>query len=329
MLRGLTRFFILLLVLSGLGLGAFLYGQFLFERPGPSSHAVNIIIEPGSGLKIIAGELAHHGVIENPLVFIFGTRLFDKARALKAGEYAFPARVSARGAMEIIASGETIVRRLTVPEGITSLQAATIVNQAEGLKGSLATIPGEGRLLPETYHYSWGDSRYEIVARMEKDMAEVLSGLWPGRAKDLPFNTMREALVLASIVEKETALPEERPRIAGVFINRLKKAMRLQSDPTVVYGLAGARGDLGRALTRKDLETKTAYNTYQINGLPPGPICNPGRASLEAVLHPLATKELYFVADGTGGHAFAETLKAHNKNVARWRGSQNNPAKSP
>ena len=194
-----------------------------------------------------------------------------------------------------------------------------LVDAADGLSPRRTPPPAEGRVLPETYSYRLGNSRDAVVERMTAAMRDLLAELWAGRAADLPFDRPMEAVILASIVEKETSRSAERARIAGVFINRLRKGMRLQSDPTVVYGLTDGRGPLGRSLTRRDLETDHPYNTYKIKGLPPEPICNPGRASLEAVLHPMVTDALYFVADGTGGHVFAKTLAEHNRNVARWR----------
>jgi UPF0755 protein len=196
---------------------------------------------------------------------------------------------------------------------------AALLGQADGLEGTTASTPSDGSLLPDTYHYSYGDKRADILGRMAKAMDVTLAELWAKRAADLPLTSPTEALILASIVEKETAIPAERGRIAAVFINRLKKGMRIDSDPTVVYGLTAGAGPLGRALTRDDLKIDHPYNTYRISGLPPGPICNPGRDSLAAVMNPLATDEYYFVADGTGGHVFARTLDEHNRNVANWR----------
>ncbi len=194
-----------------------------------------------------------------------------------------------------------------------------MVAAAEGLSGETGPVPPEGSLLPETYHYSWNDDRAALVERMQTGMEVVLAELWPERAEGLPINTPEEAVILASIVEKETGVAEERPLVASVFVNRLKRGMRLQSDPTVVYGLTNGQRPLGRTLTFRDLDRPSPYNTYTNGGLPPGPIANPGRAALEAVLHPAESRYLYFVADGTGGHAFAKTLVEHNRNVAKWR----------
>ena len=221
--------------------------------------------------------------------------------------------------MEILRSGETVVRRLTIPEGLTSQEIVAVVASAEGLRGDLVATPGEGSLLPETYHYSWNDERGQLIERMAAAQQELLDELWANRDPDLPLASPEEALILASIVEKETAVDGERALVASVFFNRLKRSMRLQSDPTVVYGITQGQGPLGRALTRADLNAPSAYNTYLIDGLPPGPIANAGRAALVAVFHPASTSYLYFVADGSGGHAFAETLEEHNQNVAKWR----------
>lgn len=224
-----------------------------------------------------------------------------------------------REVMDKLERGDTLVRRLTVPEGLTSREVAALLEQAEGLVGSMTEVPEEGSLLPETYHYSHGDSREGLIARMSEALDETLEALWRSRAGDLPLASPREALILASIVEKETGVPQERPLVASVFVNRLRKGMRLQSDPTVAYGLTLGGQPLDRPLTKKDLAQSTPYNTYLIQGLPPGPIASAGKAALEAVLAPADTELLYFVADGSGGHAFARSLEEHNRNVASWR----------
>jgi UPF0755 protein len=297
---------------------AAVWGWSAFRQPGPLPAPANVVIPRGAGLEAIARQLAEAGVIADTTLFSLGAKISGKARGLKAGEFRFPAAVSPEQALAILERGETVVRRVTVAEGLTSVQVVALLGEAEGLDGTIDAVPPEGSLLPETYHYSWGDDREMLVRRMERSMRETLARLWEGRAGDLPFETPEEALVLASIVERETGVADERGLVAGVFVNRLKRGMRLQSDPTVAYGIAGGDG-LDRPLTRADLRAATPYNTYVIAGLPPGPICNPGLASLEAVLRPAETDYLYFVADGTGGHAFAKTLAEHNRNVRKWR----------
>ncbi len=316
-LASLAAFAASALVVAG-GLLAF-YAFDSFERPGPLAADTVIYIPQGSGVEAIARQLHEAGAIEDPLVFRLGVRLLRAGRELRAGEYLFAAALSTRGTIDLLRGGETVVRRLTLAEGLTSQEIVALVEQAEALEGTVETAPPEGSLLPETYHYARGDSRGELVVRMGRARDRLLSELWPARAPNLPLATPQEAVVLASIVEKETGVAAERARVASVFVNRLKKGMRLQSDPTVVYGLTGGKGPLGRALTRKDLQAPSPYNTYLNPGLPPGPIANPGRASLEAVLDPAQTAFLYFVADGSGGHAFAKTLAEHNRNVAKWR----------
>lgn len=290
-----------------------------FDAPGPLTEDKIVVVPRGAGLAAIAEQLERDGVIADSLLFRLGVRYEGRQRALKAGEYSFAAGISMRGAMDLMESGDTVVRRVTFPEGMTSTELIALLNAAEGLNGEIVEVPPEGALLPETYHFSLDDSREDLLQRMIEARTEVLTELWNTRAEGLPLATPEEALILASIVEEETGLPEERPLVAGVFVNRLRKGMPLQSDPTVAYGITNGKTELGRALTRKDLKTPSAYNTYTIRGLPPGPIANPGRASIEAVLQPVATEYLYFVADGTGGHAFAKTLAEHNRNVAKWR----------
>lgn len=287
--------------------------------PGPLQETRTILITRGSGVRDIAYQLARESIIEYPRIFELSVLLRGEQQELRAGEYAFGPGTSMRDALDILREGRTVVRRVTLAEGLTSKEMVSALAQAEGLEGTIAPPPADGSLLPDTYHYSYGDKRSDILGRMTKAMDAALAELWAKRAADLPLASPAEALILASIVEKETALPSERARIAAVFVNRLRKGMRIESDPTVVYGLTEGAGPLGRALTRADLKHDHPYNTYRIAGLPPGPICNPGRDSLAAVMNPLATDEYYFVADGTGGHAFARTLEEHNRNVARWR----------
>jgi UPF0755 protein len=293
-----------------------------FAAPGPLTEDAVLVIPRGASVRSIAALLAAEGIVGDAAVFSLGVRGFGGERPLAAGEYAFPPAVSARDAMRILQSGKVVARNLTIPEGLTAFQVLALVGAAEGLRGELpaASGIGEGSLLPETYRYVYGERRDDILARMQKVMGETLDRLWRERSENSgPLASPREALILASIVERETGKADERPRIAAVFLNRLRRGMRLQSDPTVVYGMSRGAGVIGRPLTRADLAADHPYNTYIHAGLPPGPIANPGRGSLAAVLQPAKSKDLYFVADGTGGHAFARTLKAHNRNVARWR----------
>ena len=297
-----------------------------FAAPGPLAETKDVIIEKGVGTARIAADLAAAGIIADARVFRWGVWAFAGKAPLRAGEYNFPAAVSAAAAAAILQSGRTVQRRLTVAEGLTNAEVAALVRAASGLAGDLGRLPDEGWLLPETYHYTDGDKRAEVIRRMRTAMSELLSNLWRGREPGLPLESENDALILASIVEKETGVAAERSRVARVFINRLNKGMKLQSDPTVAYGVAGGE-PLDRPLTRDDLERPTPYNTYVIGGLPPGAIANPGRAAIEAVLQPAPGDELYFVADGTGGHAFARTLKEHNANVAKWRRVRRQQAK--
>jgi UPF0755 protein len=317
--RAIRLFAIFVLLGLVAGGGAFAWGYAQFTRPGPGTFDHAVVLAEGSSLKDIATRLENAGVIEQPLIFRIGVRLGDWSRGLRAGEFRFPSATSMHAAVAILRHGETVVRRVTIPEGLSSGQIATLLQQTQGLNGEITTTPPEGTLLPETYHFSYGDGRAELLSRMSQSMEKVLAKLWSERVKDLPLTSPMEALILASIVEKETALRAERPRVAGVFINRLRRGMRLQSDPTVVYGITNGANALGRRLKRKDLDQTTPYNTYRIPGLPPGPIANPGRAALHAVLHPTISKDLYFVADGTGGHAFAATFAQHKRNVRHWR----------
>ena len=299
--------------------GAVLWGNAQFKQPGPLKTETTVIIERGAGVNAITRDLHRAGVLARPLVFRIAARYSASDNPLKAGEYAFPQGISPQAVLKMLQSGTTVVRRVTLAEGLRTAEILSLLAQTQGLTGIVKPTPGEGTLLPETYHFSLGDKRGDIVRRMAKAMDVLLANLWLARDEGLPLKSPEQAMTLASIVEKETAVAAERPRIAAVFLNRLKKGMRLQSDPTVVYGLTGGKRPLGRALSRDDLKTPMPYNTYLIDGLPPGPICNPGAASLEAVFRPARTEDLYFVADGSGGHVFSATLKEHNKNVAKWR----------
>jgi UPF0755 protein len=325
---GAVRFFSGLLTVSLVGMvtvsgiGLAIYHQ--YESPGPLDAERTIIVPKGEGRREIAERLEREGIITNRWTFIGGHLLqsmFGGKRSadLKAGEYEIAARSSMRQVMETIASGKSILYKVTIPEGLTSQQIVERLKGEENLTGEIQSRPAEGSLLPDTYQFSKGDSRQEIIDKMQAEMQKTVAKMWENRSPDLPLRSIEEAVTFASIVEKETGQADERGRVAAVFYNRLKKGMRLQSDPTIIYGITGGAGALGRGITKAEIETKTAYNTYQINGLPPGPIANPGRAALEATFNPAKTNDLFFVADGTGGHTFSETLKEHNMAVQKWR----------
>ena len=315
-LTGLAVLFGLAVVLV---IAGWLYVHGRLDAPGPARHERTVVLPQGVSAFDIADLLEEAGVIDDPLLFVAGLWIEDKQHSLKAGEYMFEALVTPRGVMEKLVAGDTVMHRLTVTEGMTSAEAVAALDDVPWLVGEIAEVPAEGSLLPETYHYELGDSRAGMIERMQRDMARVLDELWQARDPAVALDDAEQAVVLASIVEKETAVAEERPMVAGVFLNRLRQDMRLQSDVTVIYALTGGERPLGRSLTRADLRVESPYNTYRNGGLPPGPIANPGRASLAAVLNPAETDALYFVADGSGGHAFAKTLDEHNRNVARWR----------
>jgi UPF0755 protein len=331
MLRFLIRLFLLILVLGLAGALAAGWAWQRYTKPGPLAQDRTVVIGRGAGVGAIAQQLTNEGVLPDPWTLRAGVRLFGEGRPLKAGEYRFAAHISPQSVLDKLMQGDVVQRQVTVPEGLTSHQVVELLATADGLEGDVAAAPPEGSLLPETYAFTLGDSRDAMIGRMRASMDAALAELWPKRAPELPLKTPEEAVTLASIVEKETGVAAERPRVAAVFVNRLKRGMPLQSDPTVIYAITGGKaasvangeGILGRRLTRADLDADHPYNTYRIAGLPPGPIANPGRASIEAVLNPPTTKELYFVADGSGGHAFAETLDEHNRNVAKWRKLQN------
>jgi UPF0755 protein len=320
-----------LIVLIGAGAaGSVVYWAWeRFHAPGPAAADTIVLIDKGDGIVTIARKMRNAGVLtnDNPLglgvaddasLFRYGVRYYEKQGQLKVGEFKVPAHASMKQVMDLLVSGKVIQYAVTLPEGLTSAMIMRVVATDAVLLGDNPAEPAEGALLPETYLFTRGTSRTEIVARMAREHTKLAVALWEKRKADLPYKTLEEAIILASIVEKETGVASERPQVASVFVNRLRKGMKLQSDPTIIYGLT--KGEpLGRGIRKSELEKQTPYNTYFIPGLPPTPICNPGRASLEAVINPPDTDYLFFVADGTGGHAFAATLSEHEKNVAKWR----------
>ena len=312
--------FFMLLVLLAIAAGAGLYvGKQHYDAPGPLKQDKIVNIPRGLGSRAIGGLLEREGVIDEPWVFFGGVTL-RKARAeLKHGEYRFKAHASIADVVNIMIEGKVVQHALTIPEGLTSEQVVARLLENDALTGPIKQIPREGTLLPDTYNFTRGMTRAEMIHRMQRAEKRVLADIWKHRASDLPLKTPQDLVTLASIVEKETGKPDERSRVAAVFINRLKRNMRLQSDPTIIYGLTGGKGSLGHPLLKSEMERPNPYNTYQIDGLPPGPIANPGRAALDAVANPARTKDLYFVADGTGGHVFSDTYQQHLKNVAHLR----------
>ena len=309
---------ILIVAAAGAGGGWYLAQAYL-RTPATLHEQAVVLLPRGSGVNAIAGQLAEAGAIEHPWLFAAIARLTGRDRRLKAGEYAIQPGMSPQDILALLESGKVLLHALVVPEGLTVPEVYALLQGAEVLSGELPPPPPEGSLLPETYLVPRGEPRARLVGRMQADMAAALAEAWARRKPDLPLRTPEEALTLASIIEKETARPDEYGLVAAVFANRLRRGMKLQTDPTVIYALANGQGPLGRELTRADLALPHPYNTYLIDGLPPGPIANPGRAALAASVQPAAVDYLYFVASGDGGHTFASTLEEHNRNVARWR----------
>jgi UPF0755 protein len=309
---------LILLVLAG---GAiFVMGKSRMEAAGPLEEDKVVNIPPRQGLMEIADLLRREGVMDQSNVVFVGSVLALKARSeMKFGEYLFPKHASVRDVVETMVEGKVVQHPITVPEGLTSEQILQILNDSDVLSGTVNEIPREGSLLPGTYNESRGASREQLIQRMQVAEQRLLKDVWEHRSADLPVKTPEQLVILASIIEKETGKPEERTRVAAVFVNRLKQKMRLQSDPTIIYGLVFGKGKLDHPITKSEIQQPTPYNTYIIDGLPPGPITNPGRASLEAAANPARTKELYFVADGTGGHSFSESYDQHQKNVGKLR----------
>jgi UPF0755 protein len=303
-----------LLILAALGAGLwFIQG---WNGAGPSSRPTPVVIAAGSSLAGAAETLEKAGVIASAERFLFQAKLFGGGEPIKAGEYEMPARASHAQILSILQSGKTLQRMVTVPEGLPSVLVHERLMRAPALAGEVP-VPEEGSVLPDSYSYQRGESRAAVLKRMQDAMTKTLAALWAKRSPNSVAKTPREAIILASIVEKETGKPSERPMIAGVYSNRLKQGIKLDADPTVIYPITKGR-PLGRRILRSELNANNGYNTYAMAGLPAGPIANPGRESIAAVLNPAATEALFFVADGSGGHIFANTLAEHNANVQKW-----------
>src|SRR5665647_2664343 len=310
---------IVLVLMIGVG-GAYFYGRQKIEAPGPLQEDKIVNIPARAGMTDIADTLQREGVIDNNRWAFIGSVLALKARSeLKPGEYLFQKNASLRDVIGTIVEGKVVQHAVTIPEGLTSEQIVARLSDNDIFSGTVHEIPREGTLLPETYKFPRGTPREQVIARMQQAQKRALAEIWERRSPDLPLKTPEQLVTMASIVEKETGKPDERSRVAAVFVNRLRQKIKLQSDPTIIYGLVGGKGTLGRPIKRSEILQPSPYNTYVVDGLPPGPIANPGRASLEAAANPARTRDLFFVADGTGGHSFTETYDQHQKNVAKLR----------
>jgi UPF0755 protein len=316
---GNAIFTIILLAMLGAG-GGYFYAKKALEAPGPLAEDKIVNIPRTAGIKDIGEALQREGVIDTgPYGFIGGALLMQARSELKAGEYQFQKRASLRAVIDTMVAGKVVQHSFTIPEGLTSEQIVARLMENDVLSGQVKEIPREGTLLPETYKFERGTTREQVLQRMHQAQRRAITEIWERRSPDVPVRSAEQLITLASIVEKETGRADERSRVAAVFSNRLRQKMKLQSDPTIIYGLVGGKGTLGRQIKRSEIQQPTPYNTYVIEGLPPGPIANPGRASLEATANPARTRELFFVADGTGGHTFTETYDAHQRNVAKLR----------
>ena len=310
---------VILIGMLGVG-GIYLYGKQKIEAPGPLQEDKIVNIPSRAGMTDIADILQREGVIVNNRWAFIGSVFALKARAdLKPGEYSFQKNASLRDVIGTMVEGKVVQHSVTIPEGLTSEQIVDRLSENDIFSGTIREIPREGTLLPETYKFPRGTKREQVIQRLQQAQKRVLAEIWERRNPDVPVKTPEQLVTLASIVEKETGKPDERSRVAAVFVNRLKQRMKLQSDPTIIYGLVGGKGTLGRPIKRSEIMQPSPFNTYVVEGLPPGPIANPGRASLEAAANPARTRDLFFVADGTGGHSFTETYEQHQKNVARLR----------
>ncbi|WP_420971152.1 endolytic transglycosylase MltG [Bradyrhizobium sp. B120] len=319
---GNAIFTILIILMIGAG-ATYYYGKQTLESPGPLQEDKIVNIPARAGKRDIADVLSREGVINvNPWVFIGSVFALKASSDLKPGEYSFQKSASLRDVIATIVDGKVVQHAITIPEGLTSEQIVTRLTDNDIFTGSVREIPREGTLLPETYKFPRGTTRDQVIQRLQQAQKRVLAEIWERRNTDSPLKSPDQLVTLASIVEKETGRADERSRVAAVFVNRLRQRMKLQSDPTIIYGLVGGKGTLGRPIKRSEITQPSPYNTYVIDGLPPGPIANPGRASLEATANPARTRDLFFVADGTGGHAFTETYDQHAKNVAKLRASE-------
>ncbi|WP_421858272.1 endolytic transglycosylase MltG [Oceanicaulis sp.] len=310
---------VMALLAAGAAYGGWVWINQQFVAPGPAGANETVLLPRGAGLIAIANQLEREDLVADARLFRVMVMIDGGDRDLRAGEFAIPESASMAEIYDILRSGQTIQYPVTAAEGLTTAMIVRVVEASDMLTGEIERVPAEGTLLPETYLVSRGDTRQGVIDRMEAAQDALIAELWPNRAEDLPFDTPEEAIILASVVEKETGIAHERPMVASVFVNRMRRGMRLQSDPTIIYGITEGE-PLGRGIRRSELDsTSNPYNTYQIDGLPPTPIANPGRDAIAAVLNPPEGEYYYFVADGTGGHAFASTLAEHNRNVARWR----------
>jgi UPF0755 protein len=310
---------IVLVLMLGAG-GIYIYGKQKIEAPGPLREERIVNIPTRAGMTDIADTLQREGVIDNNRWAFIGAVFALKARSeLKPGEYLFQKNASLRDVIGTIVEGKVVQHAVTIPEGLTSEQIVSRLSDSDIFSGSVREMPREGTMLPETYKFPRGTTREQVIARIQQAQKRVLAEIWERRSPDLPIKTPEQLVTLASIVEKETGKSDERSRVASVFVNRLRQRIKLQSDPTIIYGLVGGKGTLGRPIKRSEIQQPSPYNTYVVDGLPPGPIANPGRASLEAAANPARTRDLFFVADGTGGHSFSDTYDQHQKNVAKLR----------
>src|ERR1700754_1722820 len=316
---GNAIFTLLILLMIGAGT-TYYYGMQVLESPVPLREDKVVNIPARAGKRDISDVLQKEGVTNvNPWVFIGSVYAMKASSELKPGEYLFQKHASLRDVIGTIVEGKVVQHTFTIPEGLTSEQIVARLSDNDIFTGSVREIPREGTLLPETYKFPRGTPRDQVIQRMQQAQKRIIAEIWERRSPDVPLKSPEQLVTLASIVEKETGKSDERSRVAAVFANRLQKKMKLQSDPTIIYGLVGGKGTLGRPIKRSEISQPSPYNTYTIDGLPPGPIANPGRASLEAAANPARTRDLFFVADGTGGHAFSESLDAHQKNVAKLR----------